>query len=99
MAFTLRRSARTIFMTSSTSAVAFLACYFSPIMKIQAFGIFSAVLVFVTFLLTCMVFPPAIAFYEGQGQFCTFCWRRQKRSDSERRVTKITKIPSADSAS
>ena len=76
LAFTLRRSARTIFMTSSTTAVAFLACYFSPIMKIRAFGLFSAILVPVTFLLTLFVMLPAIAFRENCGHFCTCCFKR-----------------------
>lgn len=64
MAYTMRRASRTMFMTSSTTAVAFLATCFSPIMTVRAFGIYSAILVPITFILTCWILPPAVILYE-----------------------------------
>ena len=64
MAYTMRRASRTMFMTSCTTAVAFLATCFSPIMPIQAFGIYSAILVPMNFLLTCYFLPPCVILYE-----------------------------------
>ena len=49
-------------MTSSTTCVAFLANYFSPIMPIKAFGIFAAIIIPVNFLLVIWIFPALIIF-------------------------------------
>lgn len=64
MAYALRRAARAMFVTSSTTCVAFLANVFSPIMPIKAFGIFAAIVIPANFLLVCMIFPALIIFEE-----------------------------------
>lgn len=51
-------------VTSSTTAVAFFANAFSPIMPIRAFGIFTGVLIPINFLLVVMIMPPAVIYYE-----------------------------------
>lgn len=65
MAYTLKRAAKAMFVTSSTTCVAFLANYFSPIMPIKAFGIFAAVIIPVNFLLVCWTFPALVIFEEN----------------------------------
>lgn len=65
MAYTLKRSAKAMFVTSSTTGVAFLANYFSPIMPIKAFGIFAAIIIPVNFLLVCWIFPALVIFEEN----------------------------------
>lgn len=62
MAYTFRRASRAMFMTSSTTCVAFLANYFSPIMPIRAFGIFAAIIIPINFILVIWVFPSLIIF-------------------------------------
>lgn len=82
MAYTMRRASRTMFMTSSTTAVAFLATCFSPIMPIQAFGIYSAILVPMNFLLTCYFLPPCVILYEKTCKLnCCFICAKSKKKD------------------
>jgi len=64
MAYTFRRASRAMAVTSSTTAVAFFANMFSPIMPIKAFGLFAGVIVPANFFLVIMVFPSAVIFYE-----------------------------------
>jgi predicted RND superfamily exporter protein len=52
-------------LTSSTTAVAFFANAFSPIMPIRAFGIFTGVLIPINFFLVVMIMPPAVIYYEA----------------------------------
>jgi predicted RND superfamily exporter protein len=72
MAYAFRRGVRAMTVTSSTTAVAFFANVFSPIMPIRAFGIFSGVLIPVNFFLVVMIMPPAVIYYENkmEGKFC-----------------------------
>lgn len=64
MAYSFRRASRAIAVTSSTTAAAFFANYFSPIMPIKSFGIFAGILVLINYVLTIMVFPSAVVFGE-----------------------------------
>ena len=81
LAFTLRRSIRAMLMTSLTTSVAFLATYFSPIMPIKAFGIFSSVLVFTVFVMTCLFLPPAVIVYDTH--FSSMCSCDKVKNESE----------------
>ena len=72
LAFTVRRAARTMFMTSVTTSVAFLATFFSPIMPIRAFGIYSSILVPMVFILTCLILPPSVLIYDKYFNTCFF---------------------------
>lgn len=64
-----------MFVTSSTTCVAFLANVFSPIMPIKAFGIFAAIVIPANFLLVCTIFPALIIFEETTvgPKFTVFC--------------------------
>jgi predicted RND superfamily exporter protein len=65
MAYAFRRGVRAMTVTSSTTAVAFFANAFSPIMPIRAFGIFTGVLIPINFFLVVMIMPPAVIYYES----------------------------------
>jgi predicted RND superfamily exporter protein len=51
-------------VTSSTTAVAFFANAFSPLLNIAAFGIFAGIIVPINYFLVVMIFPPAVIIYE-----------------------------------
>ena len=51
-------------ITSSTTAVAFFANAFSPMLNIAAFGIFAGIIVPINYFLVVMIFPPAVVWYE-----------------------------------
>ena len=51
-------------VTSLTSAIAFIACSFTPIMPLKAFGIFAALIVPTCFLLTITAQPVVYFIYE-----------------------------------
>jgi len=57
MAHTIRSSASALFMTSSTSTMAFVACSLSSIMPIRAFGLFASIVVPTVYILTLVVMP------------------------------------------
>ena len=64
MAYAWRKAAKAILITSLTTAIAFMATAFSVIMPIASFGIFSAVVVPVNFLLVVLVYPPLLIMQE-----------------------------------
>lgn len=64
LAYAFRRGCRAMSVTSSTTAVAFFANLFSPIMPIRAFGVFSGVLIPMNFILVIIVMPPAVIWWE-----------------------------------
>jgi predicted RND superfamily exporter protein len=51
--------------TSSTTAVAFLANYLSPIMPIASFGIFVAIIIPVNYILVVFLVPSITIIYEN----------------------------------
>ena len=65
MAYTFRRSGRAIFITSSTTAVAFFGNAFSEMMPIRAFGIFAGTIVPVNYVLVILFMPPTLIWYEN----------------------------------
>jgi predicted RND superfamily exporter protein len=58
-----RKSAKTMFVTSITTVVAFLSNAPSPLLAISSFGIFSAVLVFVNYLSVILFFPTVVMYH------------------------------------
>ena len=85
MAYSFRRAARAMAVTSSTTSVAFLANITSPMLPIRAFGVFAGVIVPVNYLLVVMVFPPAAIIYDNYIHGCChniccliFCCRKRK---------------------
>jgi predicted RND superfamily exporter protein len=85
MAYSFRRAARAMAVTSATTSVAFMANISSPMLPIRAFGVFAGVIVPVNYLLVCMLFPPATILYEKYINGCfhnlcclIFCFRKRK---------------------
>ena len=66
LAYTFRRATRAMATTSSTTAAAFVANYFSKIMPIRSASIFGTVIIPMNFLLVVFVFTPAVIFYEDR---------------------------------
>lgn len=73
MSYSFKRAIKAIAVTSVTTAVAFLANVFSPIMPIQSFGIYAAIIIPVNYVLVVCMFPPAIVFYERHFAKYVFC--------------------------
>lgn len=61
---TLIRSSVSIFCTSFTTCFAFLALATSPLLPIASFGIFSAVCIFVDYVLTLTLWPPVVVIWQ-----------------------------------
>jgi predicted RND superfamily exporter protein len=101
LAYSWRRAVKAMAVTSSTTAVAFFANAFSPLLNIAAFGIFAGIIVPINYFLVVMIFPPAVIIYEThilEKKRC-ICWAnccasRKERGDSLGRTEKIfdTKI-------
>ena len=66
MAYAWKRTVRAAAITSSTTSVAFMANVLSPMMPIQSFGIYAAIIILVNYFLVIMLMPPAIIFYEDR---------------------------------
>jgi len=60
---TMKRATNAIFVTSFTTAAAFLATAQSPIMPLRSFGIFSALVIFSVFVINSFVLPPLTVLY------------------------------------
>lgn len=58
MSYTFKRSFRAILVTSSTTAIAFMANALSEIRPIRAFGIFAAIIIPVNFFIVIIMMPP-----------------------------------------
>lgn len=88
LAYAFRRAARATAITSSTTSVAFLANFFSPIMPIASFGIYAAIIISANYLLIIMIFPPVIIFWERN--LANRNWFCMKRDESVSKVEKMT---------
>lgn len=92
MAYTFRRAAKAMAVTSSTTAVAFLANAFSKLMPVKAFGLWAAILIPVNYILIILLFPAFLAFWERKvrdkccvcKRCCKCCCKNQKVQDSSR---------------
>lgn len=62
-----------MFVTSSTTAVAFLSNAFSPLMPIKAFGYYAAIIVLINYVLVIFLFPSAVIIFENQFAHKPFC--------------------------
>lgn len=80
ISYAWRRAVRAIAVTSSTTAVAFLANVLSPMMPIQSFGIYAAIIIPGNYLLIVLLFPPAVIIYENHfaKYKCCCCCPRQR---------------------
>jgi predicted RND superfamily exporter protein len=87
LAFAFRRAARSTLTTSCTTAAAFLANAFNPIMPMASFGIYAAILILVVYAIIVLFFPPLLIFYERHlKNRCNCCFK--KDLDSSDRILK-----------
>jgi len=82
MSYAWKRSLRAIAVTASTTAAAFLANSFSPMMPVQSFGIYAAIIIPANYFLIVMLFPPAVILYENKFAkmgvcFCCPCGKEE----------------------
>ena len=77
MAYSFRRAAKAIAVTSSTTSVAFAANVLSPLAPFRAFGINAAIIILVNYALTIMLMPSFQIIYEnhirGRCARCCLC--------------------------
>jgi predicted RND superfamily exporter protein len=69
-------------VTSATTAAAFYANLFSPIMPIRAFGVFAGTLIPINFLLIILMMPSAVIWYESKIKYKACCCCVDKRLPS-----------------
>jgi len=82
LAYAFRRAVRATATTSSTTAVAFLANAWSPLMPMRSFGLYCAVLIIVNYALLIIFLPPLIIWYEDNlkdSKYCKF-WAKSNGS-------------------
>ena len=65
LAYTFRKSAKSMLVTSITTAVSFFATCISPIMPIMSFGLFSGLVIIVNYFLIIFVLPCIYLFNEN----------------------------------
>jgi predicted RND superfamily exporter protein len=83
MAYTFRRASHAMSITSSTTAVAFLASLACPIMPIRSASIFAGILIPTNFFIVVLVFPSAVIFYEEHienNEKFNFCYCLNKKN-------------------
>jgi len=66
MAYAFRRAQKSIFVTSTTTCVAFLSNAFSEQVPIRAFGIFASIIVPVNYIMVIFMMPSAVMIHETQ---------------------------------
>lgn len=99
MSYAWKRAVRAIAVTSSTTAVAFLANTLSPMMPIQSFGIYAAIIIPANYLLIVLLFPPAVIFYEDRFEkykFCCCCPKKEKAEEEPVPMTDRTEKGAED---
>jgi predicted RND superfamily exporter protein len=81
MAYSFTRASKAMMVTSSTTAVAFMANALSEIIPIKAFGIYAAIIVPVNFILVILMVPPMMIFWERKVRNSCSC--KSKKKDAE----------------
>ena len=85
LAYAWKRSFRAIAVTSSTTAVAFLANAASDIRPIRAFGIFAAIIVPVNFFIVILMMPSVMIYHDKHfKEKCAYrkCCCRPKKAET-----------------
>ena len=73
MAYSFRRAAKAIAVSSSTTAVAFAANALSPLVPFRAFGINAAIVILVNYVLIILAMPSIQMLYESYVKRCCSC--------------------------
>ena len=85
IAYTQRRASKAIFVTSFTTAVAFLATGMSDLMPISSFGFFAAIIIPMNYVLVITAYPPILVIWHKYIRFrcCKFCEKQPKDKVNE----------------
>ena len=96
--YTARRASKAISVTSFTTMMAFMATAMSKVMPISAFGILSATMIFVLFVVNVLFFPPALVLYERHlSRWCTVaCRAKTREKDHASEANVASSNPDAD---
>jgi hypothetical protein len=78
MTMVYRRAAGAMFITSLTTCAAFSATAFSPLPDVQSFGIFSAIVIAVDYVLVITWFPCIVVLYHNSCEKRPFCYCLQR---------------------
>lgn len=72
MIYTYKRASKAMFITSFTTAMAFIATGLSELVPISSFGYFSATIIPVNYMLVIVFYPATIVLFEKyiKGKFC-----------------------------
>jgi len=95
MAYAWRRAVKAMAVTSTTTAVAFFANAFSPLMPIRSFGIFSGVIIPLNYFLVVMMMPSAAIIYEKykfKAWCCCPCGLRSEAEIEENSKPEVGKL-------
>ena len=92
LAYAFRRSFRAISVTSSTTAVAFLANALSDVRPIRAFGIFAAIIVPVNFFIVIMLMPAIQVqhdrWFKNRCNYArVICCKKQRQKQTENQAS------------
>ena len=81
IAYTQRRASKAIFVTSFTTAVAFLATGMSDLMPISSFGFFAAIIIPMNYVLVITAYPPILVIWHKYIRFrcCKFCEKQPQK--------------------
>lgn len=91
LAYSFRKTAKAVAITSSTTCCAFVANAFSKILPIRAFGIYAAIIIPVNYILIYVMLPPMIVFHDKyfkNMRCCTAVDNKKLGKDGKMRVQK-----------
>jgi len=96
MSLTWRRASKASFVTTFTTAVAFLANVFSKLMPIKTFGLFATIMVPMNYFLVIAVYPAVLIIHERYFNWMfAWCWRTVT-GKGKKKVSSKDEIPEED---
>ena len=89
MAHAFKRASKAMLITSATTAAAFLATAFSPLLDVSTFGLYTACLVISNYLSVITYYLGVIMFYHLYIEYCCCCAPRHKTALPKRKCCDI----------
>ena len=99
MAYSFKRAAKAIAVTSSTTSVAFAANAGSPLIPIKAFGIYASIIVIVNYAMVVLVMPPIQMIYETkikEKEKCPCCVCLRKKDKKKENIELEDQVKTAN---
>ena len=95
MSYTYRRATYAMLVTTSTTAIAFLATSLSPIIPIASFGIWASIVVTVNYMCMLTYFPACLSWYfqnlRKYEKWCCSCFKKPQLLSTLSRSVSISK--------